>query len=194
MNRIILLLLFFHTLVNARHIITVPGENKNETEVLKNMVVVYGSYTRNLGEFGKAWENSFGVNLSYGYRKSDKLLVTINTGFGYFNSKKNLYDDASISLLPLHAGLRYTFNFGNIFPYLSFVNGVNILFTNTVLDGIKNNDILIRYHWQIGIGTIITATRKFGFDFNLNYNSSFYRSDIMMTGFEYNIGLLYKIN
>ncbi len=52
---------------------------------------------------------------------------------------------------------------------------------------------MVKYHWQIGIGSIVMFNKKVGMDLSANYNNSFYKIEAMMTGFEYRLGVVYQM-
>ncbi|MBP8976150.1 MAG: hypothetical protein KBG83_05470, partial [Bacteroidetes bacterium] len=70
---------------------------------------------------------------------------------------------------------------------------LNVIFQNTELDGTKRNNNMVKYHWQIGIGSIVMFNKKVGMDLSANYNNSFYKIEAMMTGFEYRLGVVYQM-
>lgn len=192
MREIILFLLCMPILLSAQTNVAEPILYSN---YLNNMIFVDGSYKRNLGEFGEVWENAVCVNVSYGYRISKKLLLTLGTGLESFNLKDDLsYDDASFKLIPVHIGGKYIFKYERIQPYLVFVSGFNIIIENVNLDGTKKDDTSIKYHWQVGTGSIIMINNRIGIDLSINYQNSFYEKEAMMTGIKYKFGFLYQLS
>jgi opacity protein-like surface antigen len=69
------------------------------------------------------------------------------------------------------------------------MNGINLVFENTNLEGEKKNRTLVKYAWQVGMGISINVVSSLVFDVSVNYNSHFYRTEAMMTAFEYIVGL-----
>jgi hypothetical protein len=61
---------------------------------------------------------------------------------------------------------------------------------------------LFKYFWQVGIGGTFIVTENININLGLNYNSAFYENDkelygaegAMMTGFEYSVGLAWRLN
>lgn len=86
-------------------------------------------------------------------------------------------------------------------PFFQFMNGLNLIFEDMNLLGEKNDRTLVRYFWQIGVGGIISLNDNFNIDLGLNYHSAFYENDkthfheagAMMIGFEYCIGIAFKL-
>ena len=97
-------------------------------------------------------------------------------------------EDASSVVIPLHIGGRYYFTDARFMPFVSFMNGLNLVFENTNLEGEKENRTLVKYAWQVGMGLTTNISENLNIDLSVNYNSHFYHTDAMMTAFEYTIG------
>lgn len=157
---------------------------------LKNRILVEGIYKRNLGNFSEVWANATGAYVSYGIAFPDHNLLLLRTGF-YSNSLKEGvdYTDASSVVVPLHIGGRYYFIDDRFMPFFSFMNGLNLVFENTNLEGVKEDKTLVKYAWEVGFGLSVNVVSNLIFDVTINYNSHFYKAEAMMTGFTYNFGL-----
>ncbi len=162
---------------------------------LKNRILVEGIYKRNLGNFSEVWANATGAYLSYGIVFPDHNLLLLRTGF-YSNSLKEGVDyaDASSVVVPLHIGGRYYFIDDRFMPFFSFMNGLNLVFENTNLEGVKEDRTLVKYAWEVGFGVSVSVVSNLIFDFSVNYNSHFYTTEAMMTGFTYNFGLAWALS
>ncbi|HOV98836.1 MAG TPA: hypothetical protein PK595_04605 [Bacteroidota bacterium] len=194
MKRITFLLLISPVLMFAQENTSTKLQTNNESLFMNDIVTVDGFYTKNLGEFGKIWKESVGAEGGYGYRVSNHFIAVFRTGLRIYLLNDDIkYDDASMTLLPLHVGGKLLFNGKRMYPYFSFVNGLNLIFQNTELDGTKRYNNMIKYHWQIGVGSIIMFNKKVGMDLSANYNNSFYKIEAMMTGFEYRLGIVYQL-
>jgi opacity protein-like surface antigen len=98
-------------------------------------------------------------------------------------------EDASLTIIPLELGGRYYFTNSRFMPFFQFINGLNILFENTNLEGEKEDKNLVKYAWQIGFGLTINLTDNLNIDIGANYQSNFYMKEAMNTGFEYVVGI-----
>ncbi len=161
-------------------------------------ISVHGVYTRNLSDFKEIFPNSAGGYFTYSWYFPTKFSLDIRTGYMQ-QSTTDSTSGFSQSIIPVHIGGRYYFTDftkgAKINPYVSFMNGMNLIFEeveqNTVLD--TNSGFKGRYAFQVGTGVRFFASKNWYIDVNANYNNSFYQTEAMMTGFEYNIGVGYRI-
>lgn len=148
---------------------------------------------------------------------TSKILLIILTGgyLGYnifFSPKNSLYfrtgyisqhlkdsgqqaTGSSMYIIPIHFSGRYYFMNDRVMPFVSFMNGINIIdqkIVGQVTTNIEDKSI-VRYVWQVGTGLKFGITKKFNFEISANYNSSFYQTDNMMTGLEYSAGFGYVL-
>lgn len=167
------------------------GQNKS---YLNNRIIFEGVYKRNLGNFSEVWSSAAGGYIGYGIAFPDHNLLILRTGF-YSNSLKEgvNYDDANSKVIPIHIGGRYYFIDERFMPFVSFMNGLNIVMENTNLEGIKEEKTLVKYAWEVGLGLSINAVSNLIFDVNVNYSSHFYTTEAMMTGFSYGFGLSWAL-
>ena len=167
------------------------GQNKS---YLNNRIIFEGVYKRNLGNFSEVWSSAAGGYIGYGIAFPDHNLLILRTGF-YSNSLKEgvNYDDATSKVIPIHIGGRYYFIDERFMPFVSFMNGLNIVMENTNLEGIKEEKTLVKYAWEVGLGVSINAVSNLIFDVNVNYSSHFYTTEAMMTGFSYGFGLSWTL-
>ena len=157
---------------------------------LKNRIMLEGVYKRNIGNFGEIWDNAAGAFISYGIAFPVHNMLIFRSGLISNNLRDGVdYPDASSIIIPLNIGGRYYFNDDRIMFFFSFMNGFNIVFENTNLEGVKRDRTLFRYAWEVGAGLSINVVSNLVFDVSANYNSHFYQTDAMMTGFAYNFGL-----
>ncbi len=159
---------------------------------LKNRILVEGIYKRNLGNFSEVWSNASGGYLNYGIAFPDHNLLILRIGFISNSLKDGVdYEDASSVVVPLHVGGRYYFIDDIFMPFVSFMNGLNIVFENTTTtqEGVKEDRTLVKYAFQVGAGVSVNLVSSLVFDLSVNYNSHFYHTDAMMTAFEYTFGL-----
>ena len=159
---------------------------------LKNRIMVEGMYIRNLGNFSDVWANASGGYISYGiaFPEHNYLMFRV----GYINNKlkdgvEDDYNDASLSIVPLEIGGRYYFTNSRFMPFVQFMTGLNIVSENTNLEGEMKDETLIRYAWQVGFGLTINIISSISLDVGVNYQSNFYETDAMNTGFEYTVGI-----
>ena len=78
-------------------------------------------------------------------------------------------------------------------PFVQFINGINLVFQNADLDGQPNEKTLVKYAWQVGFGLTINLLGNLNVDASVNYQSNFYETDAMNTGFEYAFGIGYAL-
>ncbi len=79
-------------------------------------------------------------------------------------------------------------------PFFTFMNGLNIIFENTNLEGVQEDRTLIKYAWELGFGLSVSVVSNLIFDVTVNYNSHFYTTEAMMTGFTYNFGFAWALS
>ena len=184
MKRILLLtilLLFIGTSFN--------GFAQSE-KYLKNRIMLEGMYVRNLGNFGEVWSNAAGGYIGYSIAFPEHDLLMMRTGFISNSLKDGVeYHDASSTIIPLEIGGRYYFFDSRFMPFLQFMNGINILFENTNLEGEKEDKTLFKYAWQVGFGVTINLIENLNIDVGANYQSNFYKTEAMNTGFKYSFGI-----
>jgi len=184
MKKLLILLFFLGFLFSSNSILAQDGK------YLNNRITVEGIYKRNLGNFSEVWANATGGYISYGIAFPDHNLLILRTGFISHSLKDGVdYEDASSVVIPLHIGGRYYFIDARFMPFVSFMNGLNLVFENTNLEGEKEDRTLVKYAFQVGAGVSVNLVSSLIFDFSVNYNSHFYHTDAMMTAFEYTFGL-----
>ena len=158
---------------------------------------VHGVYTRNLSDFKQVFPNSAGGYVTYSMYFPTKFSLDIRTGY-LQQSTTDSTTGFSQSIIPIHIGGRYYFTDftkgAKITPYVSFMNGMNLIFEeveqNNVID--TSSGFKGRYAFQVGTGVKFFASKNWFFDVNANYNNSFYQTEAMLTGFEYNLGVGYR--
>ena len=184
MKKIILitiLVLFTGTLFN--------GFSQSE-KYLKNRIILEGIYVRNLGNFSEVWSKATGGYIGYSIAFPEHNLLMMRTGFISNSLKDGIdYQGATSTILPLEIGGRYYFINGRFMPFVQFMNGINILFENTNLEGEKENKTLVKYAWQVGFGITINLIENLNIDIGANYQSNFYKTEAMNTGFKYAFGI-----
>ena len=111
-------------------------------------------------------------------------MLILRTGFINNIYKFNI-EKASLTIIPIEIGGRYYFTDSRFMPFFQFMNGLNIIFENTNLEGEKEDKTLVKYAWQVGIGITINLVENLRIDVGANYQSNFYMTEIMNTEFEY---------
>lgn len=162
---------------------------------LKNRILVEGFYIRNLGNFGEVWTNASGGYVGYSIAFPDHNLLIMRTGFinNSINDEVN-FQDASLTIIPIEIGGRYYFFDDRFMPFLQFINGLNLVFENTNLEGEITDKTMVKYSWQVGFGLTVNIISNLSLDIGVNYQSNFYQHDAMNTGFEYAFGIGYALN
>ena len=157
---------------------------------LKNRIILEGIYVRNLGNFSEVWSKATGGYIGYSIAFSEHDLLMMRTGFISNSLKDGIdYQDATSTILPLEIGGRYYFINERFMPFVQFMNGINILFENTNLEGEKEDKTLVKYAWQVGFGITINLIENLNIDIGINYQSNFYKTEAMNTGFKYAFGI-----
>lgn len=159
-------------------------------DYLKNRIMLEGLYIRNLGQFSEVWANAAGGYLGYGIAFPDHNLLMIRTGFISNTLKDGVnYQDASSTIIPLEIGGRYYFVDHRFMPFVQFMNGLNLVFENTNLEGEKGDKTLVKYAFQVGFGLTVNLMSNLNIDVGVNYQSNFYKTEAMNTGFKYVFGI-----
>jgi opacity protein-like surface antigen len=73
------------------------------------------------------------------------------------------------------------------------MNGLNIVFEDTNLEGEKDDKTLVKYAWLVGFGLTVNLISNLNLDVGVHYQSNFYTTEAMNTGFKYVIGIGYAI-
>jgi len=175
------------------------GFAQSET-YLKNRILVEGFYIRNLGNFGDVWTNASGGYIGYSIAFPDHNLLMMRTGFinnkldDNLKSQEDLaFSDARLTIIPIEIGGRYYFFDDKFMPFFQFMNGLNLVFENTNLEGESEDKTMLKYAWQVGFGLTVNVISNLSLDIGVNYQSNFYQHDAMNTGFEYAFGIGYPI-
>ena len=185
----ILLIITISLLVGSA--VTLFAQNEN---YLKNRIMVEGLYIRNLGHFSEVWSNAAGGYAGYGIAFPDHNLLMIRTGYIKNNLRDGVnYQDASSVIIPLEIGGRYYFVDHRFMPFVLFMNGLNFVIENTSLEGDKRDKTLVKYTWLVGFGLTINLISNLNLDVGVNYQSNFYTTEAMNTGFKYVFGFGYAI-
>jgi len=165
------------------------GFAQSET-FLKNRILVEGFYIRNLGNFGDVWSNAAGGYLGYSIAFPEHNLLMMRVGLISNNLQDDVsYEDASLTMIPIEIGGRYYFFDDRFMPFIQFMNGLNLVFENTNLEGESEEKTMVKYAWQVGFGLTVNVISSLSIDVGVNYQSNFYQHDAMNTGFEYAFGI-----
>jgi len=161
---------------------------------LKNRILVEGFYIRNLGNFGDVWTNASGGYVGYSIAFPDHNLLIMRTGFinNTIDDEVN-FQDASLKMIPIEIGGRYYFFDDRFMPFIQFMNGLNLVFENTNLEGESIDKTMVKYAWEVGFGVTVNVISSLSLNIGVNYQSNFYQHDAMNTGFEYAFGIGYPI-
>ena len=157
---------------------------------LKNRIIVEGLYLRNLGNFSEVWANASGGYIGYGIAFPGHNFLMFRAGYIDNKLKDGVeITDASLTIIPLELGGRYYFTDTRFMPFFQFMNGLNIVSENINLEGEKKDETLVRYAWQVGFGLTVSIISNLSVDVSANYQSNFYETEAMNTGFEYTVGI-----
>ena len=187
----------------------------NDFEFLSDQIIVQGLYIRTLGNFNRVWSSGAGVYVNYGMFFPDHNTLNFQVGYINYSLRDGLdsvldttgITDTKFFVIPIYMGGKYFITDSRFMPYLTFMNGINIIQETFGFDMIQNeegnesihfentgNEILVKYAWQVGIGIMINLVSSLNVDLAVKYNSHFYHSESMNTGFEYGFGLVWSLN
>jgi len=165
-----------------------------EGTFLNNRVMVDGLYKRNIGNFSSVWSGAVGGYVGYGIAFPKHNLLVMRSGVIKNMLRDGVpYDGATSTVIPVHIGGRYYFTDATLMPFVSFMNGLNVVFENTNLEGDQKSRTLVKYAWEVGVGLTVNLGEVVALDARANYQSHFYQTDAMMTGFEYTLGLAWNL-
>lgn len=188
MKKIILILIIIFSIGS---IYTVTAQSDS---YLKNRIFVEGLYIRNIGNFASAWSNASGGYLGYGFAFPEHNYLMLRTGV--ISNKLNdamINEDAYLTMIPVEVGGRYYFIDNMFMPFVQFMTGLNLVFTNGDIVGENEAENLVKFAWQVGLGFTVNVISNISIDAGVNYQSNFYDDDAMNTGFEYTVGFGYAL-
>ena len=185
-----------------------------ESKFLSDQIIVQGLYIRTLGNFNEVWSSGTGVYINYGMFFPDHNTLNFQTGYIDYKLQDDLDSlNGSLNVIPLLVGGKYFFSDSRFMPYISFMNGINII-SQTIafhveeiydeegnlvdeeihFDESSGDTRLVRYAFQVGLGIMINIVSSLNLDLAVKYNSHFYQHEAMNTGFEYGFGIAWSIN
>ena len=169
----------------------------------ESYVSISGSGINSIGDFKEAWETGTAIYASYGTIYSSHWSVIFQTGYINFkeNSEYNFTtSDPKFGIIPLQFGGRYYILLGGIRPFLSAMNGINIIsaqYSAEVTDEEGRPSILVidetewKYNFQVGLGLAGKIVSNLELEGALHYNSHIIDASIPYnaTGLEFTLGL-----
>ena len=175
----------------------------------ESYVSIKGSGINTIGHFSEAWESGSAFYISYGNVYASQWSLIFQTG--YINFKENSEfgytadSDPKFTIIPLQVGGRYYFLLDWIRPFLSAMNGINIItqeYSAEVTDEEGRPSILIvdetdwKYNFQVGFGLAVKVISNLELEGVFHYNSHILRADVPynITGVEFGVGLNWKLN
>jgi hypothetical protein len=127
--------------------------------------LVEGFYIRNLGNFGNVWSNATGGYLGYSIAFPEHNLLMMRIGLISNKLQADVsYEDASLTMIPIEIGGRYYFFDDRFMPFIQFMNGLNLVFENTNLEGESTDKTMVKYAWQVGFGLTINMISSLSLD------------------------------
>ena len=213
----IIILMFFASLLSAQ---VMQNEEPtplapNDASFLSDQLIVQGLYIRTLGNFNEVWSSGSGVYVNYGMFFPDHNTLNFQVGYINYSLRDGLdavmdtmgITDTKFSVIPILVGGKYFFTDSRFMPYFSFMNGINIINEtfgfDVEVDSTGNesfhfentgDETLVRYAWQVGVGIMVNIISSLNVDLAVKYNSHFYHTESMNTGFEYGFGLVWSLN
>lgn len=169
------------------------ANKSNWKSSLPDMIMVEGSYFRNLSDFGQVYNKSTGVYLNYAKHLNNSYQILVKSGYSEYKTRdESIQDSTSLKSIPIQFGFRYYVLPDRVMPYFSFMNGFNIFSQEKELDGDPNEETLVRYMWQVGFGIAFKIFKEVNLDLCAKYNNNFYHPEAMNTSFEYSGGLSFN--
>jgi opacity protein-like surface antigen len=213
----IIILMFFASLLSAQ---VMQNEEPtplapNDAKFLSDQIIVQGLYIRTLGNFNEVWSSGSGVYINYGMFFPDHNTLNFQVGYINYSLRDGLdavldtmgITDTKFTVIPILVGGKYFFTDSRFMPYFSFMNGINIINEtfgfDVEVDSTGNesfhfentgDETLVRYAWQVGVGIMVNIISNLNVDLAVMYNSHFYHTESMNTGFEYGFGLVWSLN
>jgi len=213
----IIILIFFTSLLSAQVMQNEAASEltPNDAKFLSDQLIVQGLYIRTLGNFNEVWTSGSGAYVNYGMFFPDHNTLNFQIGYINYTLKDGLdtvldtmgITDTEFSVIPIMIGGKYFFTDSRFMPYVSFMNGINIIqetFGFFAMEDSTGNtsfhfentgdETLIRYAWQVGVGIMVNIISSLNVDLAVKYNAHFYHTESMNTGFEYGFGLVWSLN
>jgi len=208
MKKFIISFFFFFTSLLSAQVLQneEPAElPPDDAEFLSDVITAQGIYIRSLGNFGKVWANGVGGYVGYGMFFARHDMLNFQVGYIKYKLSDDIENEvADFSVIPLLVGGRYFFIDDRFMPYISFMNGINIInqtvgFSvdeeeNIHFEEITDNARIVRYAFQVGMGIMINIVGNLNVDLAVKYNAHFYQHEAMNTGFEYGFGIAWSMN
>lgn len=174
----------------------------------ESYISISGSSINSIGHFEEAWTTASAFYLSYGMIYSSHWSLIFRTGYMNFkeNSEYNFTSsDPKFNVIPLQVGGRYYILLGGIRPFLSAMNGINIInaqYNAEVTDEEGRPSILVidestwKYNFQVGFGLAVNIIRNLEVEGVFHYNSHIIDASIPYnaTGLEFTFGLNWFIS
>ena len=173
-----------------------PEKSKDWKTNLYDIILLEGTYLRNLSDFSQTYNKAYGFYANYGKHFSNKYHLIFKSGYLKYDYRNEAYNDSSSNSfcsIPVQIGGRYYVLKDRVMPYFSFINGVNVILQDRNLEGEPDKQTLVRYVWQLGFGLTFKLMPQLNLDLSAKYNDDFYDPSAMMTSFEYTGGLSFNL-
>lgn len=175
-------------------------EFSNET-----MISLKVSGINSIGDFKEAWVSGNGIYISYGNIYSDNWSLLFKGGFIEFkeNSQYGYTENPLLFMIPLQIGGRYYFQFKGFRPFLTAMNGINIVWHKFTalrqdehLSIVIVDEIVVKYNFQVGGGLGIKVSNHLELEGFFMYNSHLLEPSVPynITGIEYGLGINWIFN
>ncbi len=169
----------------------------NWKEELSDMILVEGTYFRNLSSFSDSYNKAWGVYGGFGKQFANKFHLILKAGYNDYKLRDESGGDSvgttPFTTLPIQIGGRYYILNNIVQPYFSFMNGINLVFQEKELNGDADAKTLVKYIWRPGFGIAFKLFKQMNLDISANYNDNFYEPEAMLTSFEYTAGLSFNL-
>jgi len=197
------LVIIIYSIVFTNLLAQVPAADFTQ----ESYVSIKGAGINSIGHFSEAWESGSAFYISYGNVYASHWSLIFQTG--YINFKENseynfISSDPKFTIIPLQVGGRYYILLDWIRPFLSAMNGINIITQEysaaRIVDGsatiITEDETLWKYNFQIGFGLAVKIISNLELEGVFHYNSHILQADVPynITGVEFGVGLNWELN
>ena len=186
---------------------TIMAQDSAADFTQESYVSIKGSGINTIGHFSEAWESGTAFYISYGNVYASHWSLIFQTG--YINFKENSEfgytgSDPKFTIIPLQVGGRYYILLDWIRPFLSAMNGINIITqqysAERIVDGsatiITEDETVWKYNFQVGLGLAVKVISNLELEGVFHYNSHILQADVPynITGVEFGVGLNWILN
>jgi hypothetical protein len=166
------------------------------------LISLKGVSVNNIGTFGEVWESAAGFYVSYGIIYSSHWSLMFQAGYQKYkeNDQYQFEENSSFFMIPLQVGGRYYILLDRVRPFLTAMNGLNIISRKFIVLGeeeeVGDDRTTVQYNWQIGAGLSVLLFSNLELEATFMYNSHMLEPGIPinLTGLEYLVGFNWRLD